>query len=425
MARILVVGGSLGGLLAAGMLLRAGHDVQVLERSAHSLQGRGAGIVTHDALRLALRAAGAVVDQSLGVQVASRVVLDADGATLHHWAYPQVLTSWGRLYTLLRAAVPESAYRLGSAVSAADQDEGQVTVTLANGENLTADLLIAADGIRSTVRQQLAPAAQAHYAGYVAWRGLCDEAVLSQFTRRTLFPHFGFGVPEGEQLIGYPVAGAGDSTAPGERRWNFVWYRPTAAGPALEALMTDADGQHHPEGISPQRMSWRCVAAVREVARHKLAPQFAEIVEKTAMPFVQPVYDLQSQQVAFGRVALLGDAAFVARPHMGMGVTKAGDDALALATAIAAHGATAQALLQYQSRRLPASSAVVERGRQLGAYLQSYPNTAQGPEQQSAQGPRALVVDRPYNVMRQTAIDSQDTEAMRLPSTRTKPLLQL
>jgi 2-polyprenyl-6-methoxyphenol hydroxylase-like FAD-dependent oxidoreductase len=219
-ARILVVGGSLGGLLAAGMLLRAGHEVQVLERSAHSLQGRGAGIVTHDALRLALRTAGAVVDQSLGIQVDSRVVLGADGATLHHWPYPQVLTSWGRLYALLRATVPDSAYRLGSAVSAIGQDESQVTATLANGQTLSADLLVAADGIRSTVRQLLAPTAQAQYVGYAAWRGLCDEAVLSQFTRRTLFPHFGFGVPEGEQLIGYPVAGAGDSTAPGaHRRW--------------------------------------------------------------------------------------------------------------------------------------------------------------------------------------------------------------
>jgi 2-polyprenyl-6-methoxyphenol hydroxylase-like FAD-dependent oxidoreductase len=134
---------------------------------------------------------------------------------------------------------------------------------------------------------------------------------------------------------------------------------------------------------------------------------------------------LQSQQVAFGRVALLGDAAFVARPHMGMGVTKAGDDALALAAAIAAHGATPQALLQYESKRLPASSALVERGRQLGAYLQSYPNISQEPKPGSTQGRQAAVVDRPYDVMRQTAIDSQDTEALRFTSTRTELLLQL
>jgi 2-polyprenyl-6-methoxyphenol hydroxylase-like FAD-dependent oxidoreductase len=164
------------------------------------------------------------------------------------------------------------------------------------------------------------------------------------------------------------------------------------------------------------------VAALREVARHKLAPQFAEIVEKTAMPFVQPVYDLQSQQLAFGRVALLGDAAFVARPHMGMGVTKAGDDALALAAAVARHGATTRALQHYEQARLPAGSALVARGRQLGAYLQAYQGAANAAPHRPAGDPQeagAAPSDRAYEVMRQTAIDSQDIEALRFTPTRT------
>lgn len=113
MARILIAGGSLGGLMAANLLLRDGHAVQVLERSPRSLQGRGAGIVTHDSLRQALGAGGAQVDHTLGVAVASRVVLQPDGRALCGWAYPQVLTSWGRLYTLLRAALPQDHHRLG------------------------------------------------------------------------------------------------------------------------------------------------------------------------------------------------------------------------------------------------------------------------------------------------------------------------
>lgn len=394
MARILVIGGSLGGLMAGSLLHRAGHEVTVLERSARSLEGRGAGIVTHDSLRDALRGCGAVVDETLGVAVDSRVVLGADGSVAGRWQHPQVLTSWGRLYTLLRAALPARCQRLGAAVAAVVQDDAGASVQLVGGETLRAELVIAADGIRSGVRAQLAPEVQPVYAGYVAWRGVCDEASLSRHTRETLFGHFGFGLPEGEQMIGYPVAGADDSTLPGQRRWNFVWYRPAAGGSELAALMTDADGLHHAEGIPPQQVSWRCVAAMREAARHKLAPQFAEVVEKTAMPFLQPIYDVASQQLAFGRIALLGDAAFVARPHVGMGVSKAGDDAVVLAVAIATHGATPAALRQYEAQRLPMGAAVVQRARRLGAYLEGRQHGSAAQRSSS-------------DVMHQTAIDAR------------------
>jgi 2-polyprenyl-6-methoxyphenol hydroxylase-like FAD-dependent oxidoreductase len=73
--------------------------------------------------------------------------------------------------------------------------------------------------------------------------------------------------------------------------------------------------------------------------------------------------------MAFGRIALMGDAAFVARPHVGMGVTKAAEDAMALVQAIAQHGATAIALTAFEQARLSASLAVVQRGRRLGAHL--------------------------------------------------------
>lgn len=392
MARILISGGSLGGLMAANALLRAGHDVTVLERSPRSLEGRGAGIVTHENLREALRSCGAVVDETLGVPVQSRVVLDAHGEAECRWEHPQVLTSWGRLYALLRAALPAANHRLGAAVAGVEQTEAGVRVRLAGGESLAADLLVAADGIRSTIRAQLAPAVQPQYAGYIAWRGVCDEASLSRRTRETLFDHFGFGLPEGEQMIGYPVAGADDSVSRGQRRWNFVWYRPVAPGAELAGMLTDADGVHHPEGIPPQQVSWRHIAAMRQAARDKLAPQFAEIAEKTAVPFLQPIYDFISTEIAFGRVALLGDAAFVARPHVGMGVAKAGDDAMALTRCIGELGATPAALRRYAQLRQPVCASVVQRARRLGAYLE-------------AQQRGAAVVRSADEVMRQTAID--------------------
>ena len=373
MSRILVIGGSLGGLLAANVLHRQGHDVCVLEKVRGSMDGRGAGIVTHDALFAGLQRAGLNIDDSLGVPVRQRVALSAEGTTEVCMDMPQVLTSWSRLYDLLHQLLPAQRYVQGVTVQRIEQHAGGAMVQGLSAEgpqSWPADLVIASDGIRSAVRQQLAPQAQPRYAGYVAWRGVCDEAVLSERTLKSVFETFGFGLPAGEQLIGYPVAGPGNDTRPGHRAYNFVWYRP-ATGDTLTRLLTDADGVTHQGGISPNKVDWRQVADMRQAARALLAPQFAEMIEKTAQPFLQPIYDLSSKRIAFDRVALMGDASFVARPHIGMGVTKAAQDAVALADAISRHGASPQALLAYEKQRVPECEAAVERARWLGAYMQS------------------------------------------------------
>jgi 2-polyprenyl-6-methoxyphenol hydroxylase-like FAD-dependent oxidoreductase len=397
MSRILVIGGSLGGLLAANVLHRQGHDVCVLEKVRGSMDGRGAGIVTHDALFAGLQRAGLNIDDSLGVPVRQRVALSAEGRTEVCIDMPQVLTSWSRLYDLLHQLLPAQRYVQGVTVQRIEQHAGGAVVHGLGADgplSWPADLVIASDGIRSAVRQQLAPQAQPRYAGYVAWRGVCDEAVLSERTLKSVFETFGFGLPAGEQLIGYPVAGPGNDTRPGHRAYNFVWYRP-ATGDTLTHLLTDADGVTHQGGISPNKVDWRQVADMRQAARALLAPQFAEMIEKTAQPFLQPIYDLSSERIAFDRVALMGDASFVARPHIGMGVTKAAQDAVALADAIRQHGATPQALMAYEKQRVPECEAAVERARWLGAYMQA---------QTQSSGPR-VAARSAMEVVAETAID--------------------
>ena len=133
---------------------------------------------------------------------------------------------------------------------------------------------------------------------------------------------------------------------------------------------------------------------MREDARRLLAPQFAETVEKCGQPFLQPIHDFCSDEIAQGRVALLGDAAFVARPHVGMGVTKAMQDAVALAEALRTHGPGPEALQAYARARVPASREVVQRSRRLGAYMQVC-----GQDGNTAQPRDALAV------MAETAVD--------------------
>lgn len=370
-ARAIIVGGSLGGLFAANLLVRNGWRVDVFERVPEELAGRGAGIVTHPELFEALAAAGIDFDDSIGVKVQSRVTFAQNGAVLSARDLPQTLTAWGKMYHVLRAALPDVHYHAGGTVAAVQDGPEKALVTLADGTVLHADLVIAADGFKSSIREQFLPDVKLQYAGYVAWRGLVDEAALSRETREALFEKFAFCLPPREQILGYPVAGQGNSTTPGERRYNFVWYRATSEDIQLPNLLTDQSGKRWVGGIAPTLIRQDILADMEEAALTLLAPQFGEVVTKAKQPLFQPIFDLEVPQMAFGRIALLGDAAFVARPHCGMGVTKAASDAMALVKALQARTDVREALADYSRERTQVGAAVVQHARHLGAYMQA------------------------------------------------------
>ena len=389
--RIVIAGGSIAGLFAANLLARDGHAVSVHERAAEPLSGRGAGIVTHAELFDALAAAGVPRDAEIGVSVPGRITYDAAGGVVGERSLPQILAGWSRIYSLLDAALPAGLLRRGHAVAGFEQDAEGVTVRFTDGRDMRADLLVAADGVRSAIRGVLAPQARPVPAGYIAWRGVVEEARMSEPTRAALMGHFAFGLPEGEQMLGYPVA-----DAEGGRRFNFVWYRPTDAA-TLAAMLTDADGRHHPDGIAPPRIRGVYLDEARAAARRILAPAFAEVVALAEPLFFQPIIDVHSTQMVFGRVALIGDAAFVARPHCGMGVTKAGTDAVALARALRAFPDPTTALASFAAERLPVGRHIVDHARHLGAYMQAQQSTA-------AEREMASRYRTPEAVMRETAV---------------------
>jgi 2-polyprenyl-6-methoxyphenol hydroxylase-like FAD-dependent oxidoreductase len=401
----IVIGGSLGGLLAANMLYRAGWDVHVYERVAEALEGRGAGIVTHPELMAALETAGVAIDDTIGISVQERVTLNLDGSVERKQPLPQILTAWGRLYSVLKSAFPQDRYRNGKQLVSFSQDEHSVKVSFSDGSEASASLLVAADGVRSAVRASLLPLAKPKYAGYVAWRGLVEESALSSRTLQELFPYFAFGLPPKEQMIAYPVAGKNNSVKPGTRRFNFVWYRPAAESTTLKDMVTDSTGKVWSDGIPPPLIRSSILGQARQAARDVLAPQFAEVVEKTESLFFQPIFDLESSRLSFGRVALLGDAAFVARPHCGMGVTKAGGDALALVRALANASSVSSALEVYDNERRTFGEFIVGHARALGAYMQAQLLTEH--EREMAERYRSTEA-----VMRETAVSPVAHEAL-------------
>jgi 2-polyprenyl-6-methoxyphenol hydroxylase-like FAD-dependent oxidoreductase len=397
MRKATIIGGSLGGLLAGNLLLKAGWDVHIFERSAEELAGRGAGLATHPELMDILAEAGVAAGPEIGVPLTERITLSREGAVVGRRTEPQVMTAWSRLFHDLRDVFPRERYHNGRVLTGVSETADGVTARFADGSEVVSDLLVAADGIRSTVRALLLPEARPVYAGYVAWRGMVDESDLSPRAQAEVLPYFAFGLPPTEQFLTYPVAGRSNSTAPGQRRMNFVWYRPADETGALRDMLTDANGKCWPEGIPPPLIRPQVLESARAAARAILAPQFAEIVDKAAQLFFQPIFDLESPRLAFGRVALLGDAAFVARPHCGMGVTKAGADARVLVQALATHPDVCAAVEAYGRQRVDFGRFIVGHARALGAYMQAQIRT---PEER-AMAEKYHTVEA---VMRETAV---------------------
>jgi len=367
--RAIVIGGSMSGLLAAIMLRRRGWDVEIFERVEKELADRGAGIVAQAELIARMNALG-LGTRDLGVAMSARKILDQSGAVTTTLECPQVLTAWQRVYRVLRDAFPPERYHRGHGLKTFAQSGQGVVAHFSDGSSVSGDLLIGADGLRSTVRQQCLPHVLPLYAGYVAWRALLPERVIPPPVHREIFMSMAFCLPPGEQCIGYPVVGPNNELKDGERRYNVVWYRPAEEKSELPQLLTDRSGTGHSISIPPPLIRAEHITAMRAAAERLLAPQFRAVVRLIEEPILQPIYDLESPHLAFGRVAIIGDAAFVARPHVAAGVSKAADDAAALAEALDTADVE-PALRQFENRRLPENKKIIERARHLGAYLQA------------------------------------------------------
>jgi 2,6-dihydroxypyridine 3-monooxygenase len=367
MPRVIVKGGSVGGLTAALVLRDAGCDVRVFERSSAALQARGAGIAALDATLRYLVERGGYQPSDVCSSTGWIRFLNRDGSVLHEARHRYRFSSWTTIYRALLGLFDADRYLLGTEVADFGTAGDTVTVSLAGGSRAEADLLVCADGVSSAARAKLLPGVRPGYAGYVAWRGTVPERALSPATRKTFDNAIIYQVLERSHILVYPIPGLDGSLTEGDRLINIVWYVNVAAGPDLDRLMTGRDGVRRPMSLPPGAAAGAAVSQMRRTAAEVFAAPVAEVVTAIEKPFVQVVYDIEVPRMAFGRACLAGDAAFAARPHAAAGTAKAAADGWALADElIAAGGDVPAALAAWERRQLELGRQLLARTREVG-----------------------------------------------------------
>jgi salicylate hydroxylase len=347
MVTVAVVGGGIGGLAAAAFLHRAGLRATVYEQAAE-LREVGAGlIVAPNAARLLRRLPSAADLARTGVMLETGWEFRrwADGTVLfaqqlgaacarrygeHTWTMHRA-----DLLELLFSAVPALAVELGRRCTGVRQDPGGVTLTFAAGGEVTADVVIGADGIHSVVREHVTTASVPRESGLTAWRSLVPAAAASAFARR---PVQTLWLGHRHHLVHYPVSAG--------RLVNVVAFSPARAG---EVESWSATGRV--EDLAAEFAGWdrrlgELIAAAEHVGRWS-------VLDRAPLP--RWVRD---------RVALLGDAAHPMLPFFAQGAGQAIEDAAVLAACLAA-GADdpCRALTRYEQVRAPRATRVQEASR--------------------------------------------------------------
>ncbi|MBL0897575.1 MAG: hypothetical protein IBJ17_02600 [Reyranella sp.] len=363
--KVTVAGGSIGGLCAGIALRGIGAEVDVFERDRGPVDTRGAGIVVQPHLTSLLREHRAPALPVTSCRV--RRYLEPGGGDGQTQAMPQQFTSWEAIYLTLCATFPKDRLHRGAAVTDVANEPSHVVASVEGRGRIESDLLIAADGANSPLRRRFLPDTAPRYAGYVAWRGTIDEADASARLVSFLDDSFTFcDARSGGHMLVYFIPGDGADATHGRRRINWVWYM-RAGDRELGRFLTDKDGHRHHASLPRGMMSSAMTGELCRLAGHEVHPILAELVAATPDAFVQTIVDVAVPQTVFGRVMLLGDAAFVVRPHTAGATAKAAHDAWVLGRNLARAGRNVDAGLKAaESLQLDYGNDLVRYGIALG-----------------------------------------------------------
>jgi 2-polyprenyl-6-methoxyphenol hydroxylase-like FAD-dependent oxidoreductase len=366
--KVAIVGGSVIGCAAATALAAAGADVTVLERSQSELETRGSVLGLPGRLIPSLLERNLLTSDFVWRQIPNRQWLVKDGDEPMGrliWEQPFTISSvsWAALFQGFRNNVPDSSYRKGSEVTAVADDAAGPRVSLASGEVVRANLVVAADGYLSGVRERLfGGGVEQSYSGYVVWRGWFDEREgLLRSVEHLEGPMKTVGFEHGHASVW--LVPSSESAQPGRRQvtWNIY------GGPLPPGILTENGAVM---SVPPGRLSTEQRAFLHDLVDEVFPPLLADVVKVTPQPALTPVYDVKVPSLAAGRIVLVGDAGTVVRPVTGSGAVKGVEDALALADALVRTGGDVDAAVaEYNAERLPIDLGLVDLGQRMGVAL--------------------------------------------------------
>lgn len=339
---VAIIGGGIGGLAAANALVRSGVDVTVFEQAAQ-LGEVGAGVmITPNSVRLFDRMGMAADLERMGGRIREgSSYLRMDGTPVGPISLGDSAGEWGiygmhraDLLGLLADRLPEGVVRTGHRCTGFAQDADGARVTFADGNEFAADVVVAADGIHSVLREDVVEPAQPVFSGMVAYRGLVAADRLPDWRRDVHLVWMG----EGKHFMVFPVRGG--------TLLNFVGFLPSDF-PAEESWSGHGDA----DALAKAFAGWD--------------PRLENLLAQVEDPFWWGLFDREPlERWTSGRLALLGDAAHAMLPHLGQGANQAVEDGVALAALLGRADRTtaADALRAYEELRRPRAVKV-----QLGA----------------------------------------------------------
>lgn len=338
---IVIVGGGIGGLFAANALIANGLKVSVYEQ-APALGEVGAGVyITPNSVRHLQRVGLGAVVEKWGARVGSNSrYFRHDGTPI---APVQVTDSsgWNATFGMHRAdlvdilarALPSDVVHTGHRCTAFQQTGNRARVAFANGVTVEGDVVIAADGIHSELRQYVVPPSRPVFSGSIAYRGMVSHNLVPDWPSGSWLMWLG----QAKHFLTYPVR-AGELI-------NYVGFVP-----ADEEMKESWSAPGDPDALRREFTNWDS--------------RIGSLLQQVQATFRSALYDREPLPTwTRGRLTLLGDAAHAMLPHLGQGANQSIEDGMALATILArVDRKTAPAALMAYERLRRERVAQVQRG---------------------------------------------------------------